>query len=228
MNPQEIHLWDWKRMLLGQAPPIFLLEVFLRSLIIYIALLVAIRLLGKRMSGQLSISEMAVMVTLGAIVAVPMHMPDRGLLQAILILAGAVAFQRGITFWALRNQRMEELFYGTETLLVKDGIMQLDALSRTRISRHQLFAELRSKEVYNLGRVQRLYLEASGAFSLFEFEKQQPGLPLFPPGDPKLLRLLQPGPDAAKACCNCGTVEAAELVACTYCAAKDWSPTSLD
>jgi uncharacterized membrane protein YcaP (DUF421 family) len=86
MKKDEIHLEDIQRILFGQAPPQFLLEVFIRTVVIYISLLFIVRLLGKRMSGQLTIMEMAVMLTLGAIVSVPMQMPDRGLLQGALLL----------------------------------------------------------------------------------------------------------------------------------------------
>jgi hypothetical protein len=66
MKKYEIHLADWQRMLFGQSPPVFLLEVLIRTIIIYVFLLFVLRWLGKRMSGQLTILEMAVMLTLGS------------------------------------------------------------------------------------------------------------------------------------------------------------------
>jgi uncharacterized membrane protein YcaP (DUF421 family) len=53
------------RLLLGDYPWWFLLEVLLRSWLIYIVLFITMRLMGKRMAAQLSISELAVMITLG-------------------------------------------------------------------------------------------------------------------------------------------------------------------
>ena len=79
MKKEDIQPWDWQRILFGQAPPEFLIEVFLRTTLIYLALLVVTRALGKRMGGQLSISELAVMVTLGAIVSPAMQIPQLGL-----------------------------------------------------------------------------------------------------------------------------------------------------
>src|SRR3982750_3522578 len=96
MKKEEIHLWDVKRILIGQAPPEFLLDVLIRSLIMYIAAILVLRWMGKRMNGQLSIIELAVMVTMGAILAVPMQIPDRGLLQGLLVLVTILALLRGI------------------------------------------------------------------------------------------------------------------------------------
>lgn len=67
MEKKDIHFNDLHRLLFGEAPAIFLLEVFIRTLFTYLILLVITRWLGKRMTGQLSITEMAVMLTLGAI-----------------------------------------------------------------------------------------------------------------------------------------------------------------
>ncbi len=81
MEKREIKLDDTGRILFGEAPAEFLLEVLIRTLIIYVALLVTVRLMGKRMVGQLTISEMSVMLTLGAIVSPGMQAPATRLLH---------------------------------------------------------------------------------------------------------------------------------------------------
>ena len=98
MKKEDIEPWDWPRILFGQAPPEFLLEVFMRTALIYIALLIIVRLMGKRMGGQLTISEMAVMVTLGAIVSPAMQIPQLGILLGIMILVCALIFQRSLNY----------------------------------------------------------------------------------------------------------------------------------
>ena len=223
MKKEEIHLSDIQRILFGQAPPEFLVEVLVRTLIIYLAFLVAVRLLGKRMSGQLTLTELAVIVTLGAIVAVPMQLPDRGLIQGLVILACAVLFQRGITWISSKNKKAEHIIAGTETLLVKDGVLQLESLEKTRIPRQQLFSQLRSKSIYNLGKVQRLYLEASGDFSAYQFPDERPGLSVIPPDDQEALKSQKLVGEEAKACCNCGTVAAVSDQACSTCGRSEWT-----
>jgi uncharacterized membrane protein YcaP (DUF421 family) len=185
MKKEEIHWGDWHRILIGTAPAEFLLEVLVRTIIIYLFLLVTLRLMGKRMGGQLTISELAVMLTLGAIVSVPMQIPDKGLLQGILVLFCAFAFQRGITYLAAKNHKIELLTQGSESLLIKDGVMLATKLDSMKISREQLLAVLRNQHIYNLGEVQRVYLEACGIFSVFKYDQPKPGLSLVPPADGK-------------------------------------------
>src|SRR5215218_8575251 len=162
MKKEEIHLWDIKRILFGQVPPEFLLEVLIRTLIIYISVIVITRLLGKRMNGQLTILEMSIMITMGAILAVPMQVPDRGILQGIVLLFCVLLLLRGVNWLAFKSSRFEKIIHGEAELLVKDGMLQLPALSRTNISKQQLYATLRSKQIMQLGQVKRLYIEACG------------------------------------------------------------------
>lgn len=81
MKSEQIPIEDWQRILFGNNPPEFMLEVFIRSVIILFTFLVTARLLGKRMNGQLTLTEMAVMVSLGVVISPIMQLPDRGIFR---------------------------------------------------------------------------------------------------------------------------------------------------
>ncbi|MGY3215073.1 DUF421 domain-containing protein [Mucilaginibacter sp. HD30] len=223
MKKFEIHLADWQRILFGQAQPIFLLEVLVRTLIIYIFLLFVLRWLGKRMSGQLTILEMVVMLTLGAIVSVAMQVPDRGITLSMFVLFCTLAFQRGLSWLGIKSARIEELTQGKISTLVKDGVLDLDEMRRCRISPQQLFAQLRSSGIFSLGEVRRVYLEACGLFSTVKMHNQVPGLPIMPPGDNRVLTVLRYANDMA--CKNCGHVNPHrhQLKECPHCGQNSWT-----
>jgi len=226
MKKEEVHWADWHRILFGNAPEQFLLEVLLRTAIIYLVLLVVLRVMGKRMGGQLTIAELAVMLTLGAIIAVPMQAPDKGLLQGILVLVCALAFQRGINYLGVRNTKIEHFTQGTESLLVRDGVIRAEALADLKISPEQLFAVLRAKNIYNLGEVQSVYLEACGLFSVYKFSEPRAGLSLLPPGDEgpcdefAIIRELQ----VCHECGNQAVAEISSISTCNNCGASNWVP----
>jgi uncharacterized membrane protein YcaP (DUF421 family) len=227
MDVSNIHLTDLQRILMGDAPYTFLLEVMLRTLFIYFVLLVVIRFMGKRMSGQLTIMEMAVMISLGAIISVPAQVPDRGLLQGVLLLFMILAFQRGLTRLTLKSNKMEWAMYGQGTILVKDGIIQVSRLGKTKVTRPQLFAILRSQHIYHLGMVKRVYQEATGDFSIYTAEHPKPGLSVLPSSDSGT-QLLPPSPDNIQACKACGNTDH-RLVAgtqnvCMICGNNSWEP----
>jgi len=225
MKKEEIHWADWHRILLGTAPTEFLLEALIRTIIMYLILLIVLRLLGKRMGGQLTISELAVMLTLGAIIAVPMQIPEKGILQGILVLFCALVFQRGINYLGLISHKMENFIQGRERLLIKNGVMVMDQLRTMKISREQMAAVLRNKGIYNLGEVSRVYIEACGLFSVYKTAKAKPGLELLPPQDDAARSELYVN-SGVYVCWQCGKT-ASQLTEtnhpCNNCGANEWT-----
>ncbi|WP_247231900.1 DUF421 domain-containing protein [Telluribacter sp. SYSU D00476] len=227
MKKEEIHLGDINRWLIGQTTWEFMIEVVIRTVLIYIFLLLIVRLMGKRMSGQITLTEMAVMITLGAIVSPVMQLPDRGILFGVLALICALIFQRQFNLWTVKNHRAEEITQGKLSMLVKDGKIVVEELNKTYITHQQLYALLRQKNIYNLGKVKRAYLEGCGAFSVFVEEDDKPGLPIYPEFDQSIKQSQNKLDGSVKACCNCGHVQegARENIQCTNCGATDWTHT---
>lgn len=230
MKKEDIRLSDLHRIFVGNAPWEFLLEIFLRTLFIYIAFYLLVRWLGKRMNGQVTLTEMIVMLSLGGIIGVPMQSPDRGVIQGIIVILCALLFQRSISLWGFYNHKIEKWTQGRAKMLVKDGKLNLEVMSKARISHYQLFAKLRGKEIYQLGKVKRVYLEAEGLFSIFEDDKGCCGLSTLPEEDTEVIH-RQESAEGKWACRNCGEVielksESAEirLPPCPECSLKQWVP----
>jgi uncharacterized membrane protein YcaP (DUF421 family) len=183
MKKEDIHLFDIKRIVLGEAPLTFLVEICFRTALIFTCLLVVMKLLGKRASAQMTITEMTVIITLGAIIAPVMQMPDKGLLQAIIILFTILILQKLLNIISLKRSSFEHILQGTEELLVKDGEILQEAMDRSRISKNQLFEELRKKGVHHLGQVKRVYVEACGLFSVYKESDTDEGPSVMPDKD---------------------------------------------
>ncbi|QJD79503.1 DUF421 domain-containing protein [Spirosoma rhododendri] len=224
MQQEKIFLYDWKRILFGTTPPEFILEVFGRTLIIYLILLVAIRIFGKRLSGQLTITEMSIMLTMGAILAPAMQLADRGLLAGVVALLCALAFQRGINYWGLKNSKAEALIQGKEVALIEDGIMNLKNLRSSRVSRPQLLSALRSENIYTTGSIYRVYLEACGTFSIYTHQTNKSGLSTLMDSDAEIHSIQELDPHSV-ACQRCGnTVQSHPKPGnCPICDANQWS-----
>jgi len=225
MAKEEIEPFDWKRILFGDTPVEFMIEVFFRTLIIYLALLIVLRLMGKRMDGQLGIAEFAVMLTFGAIVSAPMQMPDRGLLVGMVAMLCMLIFERGVNWLAVKNKKVQEAIQGTPSILIKDGILQLDEMQRTRLSKQNIFAALRTKQILNLGNVKRLYFEACGLINVYQQESPTPGLAILPADEMKFTRERMQRVEGKIACENCGNVNGSEKreSTCGRCGAQRWT-----
>jgi uncharacterized membrane protein YcaP (DUF421 family) len=222
MKKEDIHPFDLARIIFGEAPPLFLVEVFVRTLIMYIALLLFLKWLGKRMNSEISVMEMTIMIMVGAIISVPMQFPESGLLQGMLILLCTLGIYNGLNWLSVKKQSVEKLVQGEPVLLLKDGVLQLGVMEKSRVSRQQLFSILRNHRIFNLGQVRRVYLEACGLFSVFEQKEPRPGLPIFPPRDSALLDTQQEVVEPV--CTNCGFVQrsAVSEEMCFKCGKISW------
>jgi len=225
MKKEDIHLWDIQRILFGEAPVEFLIEIFFRTIVIYLILFITVRLMGKRMSGQLTISEMSVMLTLGAIVSPAMQVPNVGLAQGTLILSLAFMFQRGFNLLEFKNYKLEKLNHGEIGMLVKDGVMQIEELNKNKLSRQQLFAVLRAEGIFNLGEIERVYLEPFGMFSIYKRKKTMAGLTIFPPDDKEIRSFVNKDKNQLSVCTSCGNLSDhyhPQSGPCSVCFSSEW------
>ena len=217
---------DYQRLLLGELPAWFGVEAAIRLGLLYLLMLTALRLMGKRMAGQLSRTELAALVSMAAAIGLPILSPERGLLGSVVIAAVVVVGQRLVTRWAARRARVEQLLVGSVRTVVADGVLQLAALEHAVLSQEQVFAQLRGESLEHLGQVRRLYMEANGTFSLVEEAEPRPGLSIIP-GCDEAFRALQPVVAGKFACAACGQVAAAPQKpahACPHCGAREWQP----
>jgi uncharacterized membrane protein YcaP (DUF421 family) len=191
MSPLDFTAWDWQRIFLGEVPASFYAEILLRMAVVYIILMVSMRSLGKRMAAQLTRNETAAMVSLAAAIGVPILSPERGLLPPVIIAVIVICLSRFIASIAARNEKIETMTQGKIDTLVKDAVMDVAVMTRTRITRERIMAQLRKDQVKHLGEVKRLYLEANGNFTIIKSDKPKPGLPVIPENDIAFLAELK-------------------------------------
>lgn len=183
MEKEDVEITDWYRILFGEAPPEILIEVSIRAIILYISLVFVVRLLGKRTNSILTITERAVFITLGAIVAMPMHGPAHGIIIGMVVLLTVMILQRSLTRSFFISKKWEELMQGRVAMLIKDAVIDVKQIEKHSISRQQLFELLREKEIRHLGQVKRAYMEASGTVSIYKYKEPKPGLSILPQKD---------------------------------------------
>lgn len=224
MDKEKIVPFDVWRMVFGDAPPEYFIEIFFRGLALYLFMLFIMRLLGKRMAGELTVTEMVLIITLGASVTVAIQDPEGGVLLGFVVLTCALLFERVISVLTLKSKRFEELSQGRANVLVKDGVLQLKNMKDNKITQQQLFANLRGEKIYNLGKVERVYIEAAGEFSIYKIMKDAPpGLPVLPPDDKEVLTIKKKA-EGLKACANCGfTVKNETKEMCDNCNSLSWT-----
>jgi uncharacterized membrane protein YcaP (DUF421 family) len=223
MLTAAFHFADPQRLFLGATPPIFLVEVAIRIVLLYGVLLLSLSLMGRRMSSRLTRNELLAIVSLSAAIGPAVQDPKQGLLPPLLAAALIVLVQRVSSWSTLRSERFERVIEGDASTLVANGRMQLHAMRSNGISRQRLFAQLRAKGLLNLGSVERMYIEPNGAFCVLEAADARPGLSLVPDWDPAF-RAEQAHSDLQQVCFECGALTSTESSAraCAHCLHVEW------
>ncbi|MBE7170756.1 MAG: DUF421 domain-containing protein [Williamsia sp.] len=218
MKPEDIQWGDWHRILFGETPPLYLLEVVVRVAIIYTLILIAIRSMGKRLPAELSRAELVARVSIAAAVGLPIQRPSRGLLGAAVVAAVIVLVGRWLAAWAYKSRRFEKAYQGYYVTIVQDGVLNIPQVKKSRVTKERIFAALRGEGIKHLGEVKRLYLEANGKFSLVPAEKKIPGLSIIPDWDAGLRQRQQETADTV--CSTCGK-NLSSTHACQECGGKE-------
>lgn len=232
MPNTDIIPFDLQRMFLGDMSWLFLLEIAVRTIIIYAYFLVLLRLIAKRGVRQLSFFEVAIIVALGSAVGDPMFYPEVPLLHSMLVITIVVGVERAVGVLVSRSKRIAVLLEGEPRQIVGDGKIDMKSLQGEELSTEEVLEMLRLAGIEQLGEVKRAFLEQSGSMSTFRYEPQavRPGLPIIPPWDvkrPPSVRVGTTAPiDGLYACSSCGYVlpyQAGDpLTACPNCGNDEW------
>ncbi len=182
---EPVVAFDLGRMLLGREPPLFLLEIALRTIIIYGYTLFLIRWLGSRSIGQLSLVEFLLVIALGSAVGDAMFYPNVPLLHAMVVITVVVVLDKVLSYVVSRNSTMEDTIEGESVAVVRDGLIDWRQLEKMNVGHDELFEQLRLKKIEHLGQVRAAYFETNGLLSVFTRpeKKQVPGLSIEPPWD---------------------------------------------
>ncbi len=224
MNDYEFG--DWQRILFGEVPGTFLLEVSGRTLLMFIVIFVALRATGKRTVRQLSVVELVLIIGLGSAAGDPMFYHDVGLLPALLVFIVVIISYRTLTRMAAKSPRVETLLEGKVINLIDEGEFSYQDFGKEDLAQDEFFMELRSAGIEHLGQVRKAYLETNGTISVFFYEDKdvKPGLPVLPELFAK--RSKKVAGNGAYACTFCGNIQPfnqpAAQPACDRCGHDTW------
>jgi uncharacterized membrane protein YcaP (DUF421 family) len=132
----------------------------------YLALLVLLRIAGKRALATMNIFDFILSVAIGETLADAILTPDLDLASGITAAAVLVGLQLAIARLTTRSQRLEELVNGSPVLLFHHGEFLRGVMRRERITEEEVRAAVREEGVARLEDVGAVVLETDGGFSV--------------------------------------------------------------
>lgn len=148
--------------------------IFIRTLIIYIFVLIALRLMGKREIGQLQPYELVVTIMIADLASVPMQDVSIPILQGIIPILALVVGQIVISFLNLKSGIMRRVICGKPTIMIEKGKIIEKNLKEQKYTINGLLTQLRVAGYSNLKNIDYAILETSGAISVIPKNKAMP------------------------------------------------------
>lgn len=139
---------------------------FFRTIILYILVIMALRLMGKRQIGELQPSELVVAIMISDLATVPVSDIAIPLFSGIIPILTLIIFEVVISFLNLKSDKFRNIFTGKPAYLIKDGVLQVKGMQKLRYTIEDLLSELRLKDVTDISTVYTAMLETNGELSV--------------------------------------------------------------
>ncbi len=151
-----------------------LLQIVLRTGVIYLLVLIGVRLSGKREVGQMTPFDLTLLLLLSNSVQNAMTGPDTSLLGGAVAACTLLVLNYGVAAVSGSNRRLRRLIEGQPTLLIHDGKIIEPHMARERVSMDELHRALREHGINNCDQVALAVLEVDGSISCLKYDEIKP------------------------------------------------------
>jgi uncharacterized membrane protein YcaP (DUF421 family) len=148
-----------------------LLQIVLRTGVIYLLVLIGVRLSGKREVGQMTPFDLTLLLLLSNSVQNAMTGPDTSLMGGIVAACTLLVLNYGVAGVSGSSRRLRRLIQGEPTLLVHDGKIIEPHMAKERVSLDELHRALREHGINSCDQVALAVLEVDGSISCLKYDE---------------------------------------------------------
>ena len=145
-----------------------MLITFIRSILLYVIILIVMRLMGKREIGQLQPFELVISIMIADLASIPMTETGIPIQNGIIPILGLLFMHLVISMLNMKSIYSREIICGKPRILIYRGKIKEEALRKERITINELEERLRSANVSALGDVEYAILETSGQLTVLQ------------------------------------------------------------
>lgn len=146
---------------------------FLRTFLLYIVIILAVRLMGKRQISELQTSELVVTLLISDIAAIPMQNTGQPLVSGLIPIAVLICCEILVSALMLKSTRFRKLVCGKPLIVINDGKVDQKQMRRLRMSTEDLSEQLRQMNVFRMEDVAYAIVETNGKLSVIKKPEQE-------------------------------------------------------
>lgn len=140
----------------------------IRTILLYVFIILAVRLMGKRQISDLQPSELVITLVISDIAAIPMQNTSQPLLSGIVPVLVLVALEIVASIFMMKNSTFRKLICGSPIVVIRDGELLQSQMRRLRLTTEDLCVQLRQQNIFSIEDIQYCIVETNGSVSVLE------------------------------------------------------------
>ncbi len=186
--------------------------VFIRTILLYISMIVAMRVMGKKQVGELQPSELVVSIAISDLASIPMQNMDQPLLSGLIPILTLMCLEVILSFITLKSRFIRTALSGKPCILISHGKINEKELAKMRYNLADLTEELRTAGYPDVREVEYAVLETTGTLNIIPASDKRPLTPadcsLNPPAAHVFITVISDGRLLRDGLAQCGHTEA--------------------
>jgi len=143
-----------------------MLTILIRTVLIYIIVTAAVRIMGKRQVSDMQTSELVITLIISEVASLPLENAERPLLNSLVPIMMIAAIELLVSLLMMKSRKARSLICGHPIVVIKDGKMIDSQLRLLRISREDVYSLLREQEIGDETEVRYGIIEPNGTLSI--------------------------------------------------------------
>jgi len=148
--------------------------VLIRTIILYMLVLLTMRIMGKRQIGQLEPFELSITIMISELASLPMQDTKIPLINGVISIVTLLLLEVFLAALLLKSEKARGIVTGKPSILISKGIIDIKELKDQQLNLNDLFEELRLKGYFDIEDIQYAILETSGQISILPKLKTTP------------------------------------------------------
>lgn len=148
--------------------------IFLRSIIVYIIVITAIRIMGKRQVGDMQPGELVITILISEAAATPLENPNEPILTGLVAIFSLVVMEVVTSVITMKFFPVRKLINGRSAILIDNGTIDQKAMKDLRVTVPDLLELLREQGIFDISEISYAVLETDGQLSVLSKREYQP------------------------------------------------------
>ena len=157
------------------------LTIIIKTILLYILIIIAYRIMGKKEVGQLSIIDLIVSILIAELAAISIEQYDSSILVSVVPMISLVIIEILFSYFSMKSTTWRKIIDGNPIVIIKQGKINFEAMKKIRYNLDDLIGQLREQGISNIEKVNYAVLENNGKLSIFSNDTEYP-LPIIMDG----------------------------------------------